>query len=250
MVNYIKGSRIKNFFNVVLYFFNNIFVLGILTTIFIINSDIDINNISNEKATNIVFSDMMVIMFITTLITLILLVIININELKQQLLLNIKNKYTYFYPILLIIVYFVIMAIFTFIVEIINPNLSEPENNQSIINMFNSGNTFVFIINVVFIAPIVEELIFRYSIVNIFHINNKIFSWVPYMISAIIFAFIHEVGFITNFTLDNLLQFLTYFIPALILSFGYMFTKRNIVSMFLLHIFINSMATLAIVFNL
>ncbi|MFV0424789.1 MAG: lysostaphin resistance A-like protein [Bacilli bacterium] len=245
-MNYVKGSRIKSGINVGIYFASIFIFPSIIAVIYMIGLSITRGTLSSEEFNELVNSNILYIMAVSSLTTFLIILILNFKDLKKQFVLNLKNYLTYIYPLILFVAYFVVIYALSFIVNAINPDLAEPENNQALIDMFNDGNKLIFILNVVILAPLVEELIFRYSLVNLLDIEKTKLKWLPYFISAVVFAAIHEVGFITDFTVDNILLYLTYLAPALVLAFGYMFTKRNIVSMIILHMIINIFATIGI----
>ncbi len=245
MKPYVVGGRIKNFINVLLYYGLNFLVVNIIVLIFYFNLRNENVELTEQTFMAEISDYYAYIMATPLIIILVLIAIINRKELKQQLAINLKQGMTYVYPFIFLVAYFFIVATLGIISQMLNPELAEPENQQALENMLENGNTFVFLFNVVILAPIVEELVFRYSLVNLFDIDKKYFRWVPYVISAVVFALIHETGIITNPSLDNLLLFLQYLAPGLALAFGYMITKRNIVSMILLHFLINVIASIA-----
>lgn len=261
MNNYISPSKVKSFAAVAVYFIMQSMFQGFLVSLYV-GINIDTEKLSEKEAMTELYKVVPEIMFITLIATLAIIVAIFGKDLLKQIKLNLKNKWTYVYPLILVVIYFTLAIILGIIQNKLSPNLAESENNQALFDIFNNGNKSVYLINVIIMAPVVEELVFRYSLVNFFSNKIKKLNWLPYLISAVVFALIHESTLVvygleslfamfTTYTpknivvIDELLQFCSYLIPALPLTFGYMFTKRNIVSSIFLHIIINVVATIA-----
>lgn len=240
MEQYIKSSRIKGAIGVISYYIGQYFGVALLIASYVALKGFK----TKQEALDGVGAVSTTIMAITLLITLIVIVGVNFKELKEQLVLNLKNKWTYIYPMFLMICYFISLSILQNMITKFTPDLGVTDNQSSLNDMFVEGNAFIYVLVAVVLAPVVEELVFRYSLVNLIDIQKKYLKWVPYFVSAILFASIHETAIFTSFSIDNLFNFLTYFIPALVLSFGYMATKRNIVSLIIVHLVINGLSTL------
>lgn len=240
MNNYIKSSRIKGLIGIIVYFFCQYFLATGIAIVYVA-----LNKFENEDA---LFDAMLgvtiYIMGIILFIVLITLICINFKELKAQLVLNFKNYWTYIYPLILFVVYFAALIGLTELTQKFTPGLEEADNQAALIEMFKNVNKIAYMTVTIILAPIVEELVFRYSLVNLFNIEKKFLKWIPYLLSAIVFTLIHESAILFEYNIVNLMQFCTYFVPALVLSFGYMATKRNIVSMIFLHMTINTLATI------
>ena len=129
----------------------------------IIVSYTDIEEIKNNMDLLVTYD------FIISFIILILLVLINKDILKKDIL-KIKEKYKekiiqFFYRVIeSVFVFFVIKILFASVVSIITTLLGLEsaviENQQIIETMFNS-KTYLMIISVSIFAPITEELLFR-----------------------------------------------------------------------------------------
>lgn len=120
-------------------------------------------------------------------------------------------------------------------------------SNQDLLNgIFNHNDTtkIILIIFTVIFAPFIEELLFRKSIFNFF----KKKSFVPIIVSAVIFAFIHVSGpMFSTFllTLNNEASLKDVFIefayigiylpPAFVLAYVYSESKYNIFPCILIH---------------
>lgn len=109
-----------------------------------------------------------------------------------------------------------IMMVSNLIINLIITN-GISSNEQAIRETFNISPIYIFFSAVIY-APIVEELIFRQSIKNIF--NNK---WLFIIISGLFFGSMHVFGDFQNIT--DLLYIIPYSTPGII--FAYMLEDSN-----------------------
>ena len=115
------------------------------------------------------------------------------------------NKYIKYWLIGL----FIMMISNLFINLIVTNDI--PSNEQAIRETFNISPLYIFFSAVIY-APIVEELIFRQSIKNIF--NNK---WLFIIISGLLFGSMHVFGDFKNIT--DLLYIIPYSTPGIIFAY-------------------------------
>lgn len=115
------------------------------------------------------------------------------------------NKYIKYWLIGL----FIMMVSNLFINLIVTNDI--PSNEQAIRETFNISPIYIFFSAVIY-APIVEELIFRQSIKNIFH--NK---WLFIIISGLLFGSMHVFGDFKNIT--DLLYIIPYSTPGIIFAY-------------------------------
>ena len=115
------------------------------------------------------------------------------------------NKYIKYWLIGL----FIMMVSNLFINLIVTNDI--PSNEQAIRETFNISPIYIFFSAVIY-APIVEELIFRQSIKNIF--NNK---WLFIIISGLLFGSMHIFGDFKNIT--DLLYIIPYSTPGIIFAY-------------------------------
>lgn len=115
------------------------------------------------------------------------------------------NKYIKYWLIGL----FIMMVSNLFINLIVTNDI--PSNEQAIRETFNISPLYIFFSAVIY-APIVEELIFRQSIKNIF--NNK---WLFIIISGLLFGSMHVFGDFKNIT--DLLYIIPYSTPGIIFAY-------------------------------
>lgn len=106
-------------------------------------------------------------------------------------------------------------------------------NNEEIIQQMINITPFLSLIATSFQAPIIEEIVFRKTIKDMFD-NKKLFI----LISGFIFGLLHVV-----FSFNNFIDFL-YIIPygALGISFAYMYSKTNNLCVPILFHFIHNFA--------
>ena len=115
------------------------------------------------------------------------------------------NKYIKYWLIGL----FIMMVSNLFINLIVTNDI--PSNEQAIRETFNISPLYIFFSAVIY-APIVEELIFRQSIKNIF--NNK---WLFIIISGLLFGSMHVFGDFKN--IADLLYIIPYSTPGIIFAY-------------------------------
>lgn len=111
------------------------------------------------------------------------------------------------------------------------------QNQEAIEQLFN-GSSFdriAIIVSSVFFAPIVEELVFRKSMFQIF---NKLPAPLIIFFSSLAFGSIHIIG-------DNPEQIIYYFALGLGLGFMYHYTNKNFAVVVLIHFIVNSLVTIA-----
>lgn len=132
----------------------------------------------------------------------------------------IKNNITYFKKY---IKYWFLMLILMIVSNLIVTLFTTSEiatNQKSIIETLKMAPIYTFIITV-FVAPILEELIFRLSFRKIFYKSNILFIF----FSGLIFGSMHVISTCEN--LIDLLFIIPYSIPGFI--FAYVYTKcKNI----------------------
>ncbi len=235
------GLRIKGLASVLLYFGINyalIFILAIIIYLVTPASDL-----TNEEFT-VKYGALLTM--IPLIVILIVLAIVNFKELKTIVANQLVKGKTYLHSLYIFLSYFIAVYVLGMF-AIFLPNLEETDNQEAINTMLNGDGRIMMVISVALLAPIVEELVFRYSLINFlesFKFLSKL-KVLPYIISALIFTVIHETNIFFNFSLENAFNFLLYLVPALVLSIGYMRTNKNIVAVIITHILINILSLLA-----
>ena len=193
-------------------------------------NDIELFNKANFAAT--------LANFIVYFILFIVLIIINRDTLIAEFK-KIGNK----------VISFIIFAIFGFIIlygtsYIINYlynlyNIGVSQNQNSIENYILHGNAILTFITVVIFAPLVEEIIYRYSIFSL--IKNKILA---YVVTIICFALPHMLS--TNSSISEwLLLMIPYLLSGFILALIYD-SSKNIYASIVAHCLNNLLAFIII----
>ena len=129
----------------------------------------------------------------------------------------------------------VLMAFSNGIITLINK--SEISNNQEAINdMFKRLPIYTYILSV-FLAPIIEELVFRFCFMKIF--NNK---YLYIILSGVIFGLFHIIGSFES--AYDFLFLVPYSIPGLIFAY-ILYDSKNIFNTIWLHFVHNGISMLA-----
>ena len=140
-----------------------------------------------------------------------------------------KKYFKYWFLIL------VLMAFSNGIITLINK--SEISNNQEAINdMFERLPIYTYILSV-FLAPIIEELVFRFCFMKIF--NNK---YLYIILSGVIFGLFHIIGSFES--AYDFLFLVPYSIPGLIFAY-ILYDSKNIFNTIWLHFVHNGISMLA-----
>jgi membrane protease YdiL (CAAX protease family) len=113
-------------------------------------------------------------------------------------------------------------------------------NNQELINSLVFSMPVISIITFVFLGPIVEEFTYRLGLFSLIAEKNK---WLAYIITMIIFGFIHFDFTTTNIT-NELLNMPFYLLAGL--AFCYIFYKENFAVVTYAHILNNFISVLSI----
>ena len=136
-----------------------------------------------------------------------------------------------------LLLFIIIFLIGKLIEKIIGNNSVNEEVLESVFKYKKYG-VIMLIITSIF-GPIVEELIYRKSIFNIFNDKPK---WVPILISIIAFALPHIISTTDVDVLEFLLISIPYFVSGAILAFAYEYSNRNVYVTMIMH-FINNLIT-------
>ena len=140
-----------------------------------------------------------------------------------------KKYFKYWFLIL------ILMAFSNGIITLINK--AEISNNQEAINdMFKRLPIYTYILSV-FLAPIIEELVFRFCFMKIF--NNK---YLYMILSGVIFGLFHIIGSFES--AYDFLFLVPYSIPGLIFAY-ILYDSKNIFNTIWLHFVHNGISMLA-----
>ena len=133
------------------------------------------------------------------------------------------------------------IVIIGIIVVLINELISElfvklniaMENQDTVVEMFNSINKIVMFLFIVIIGPIVEEFVTRYSIGTLIK-NDKVFI----IVSGIIFGILHGVGIAT----------ILYILLGGAFAYFYVKSDKNIIVPIMLHVINNLVSFIMMLF--
>jgi len=134
------------------------------------------------------------------------------------------------------------------IISIFNLGDSGNANQEGVVELIKS-NAFLGFLSVVILAPIVEELTYRYCI---FGATCKKKKWIGYLISSIVFMAMHSLSSFLSYGFSKqLLTEMLYLPPYLFsgLALCYLYDKTdNLGSSFIAHLLNNLISFLAIVY--
>lgn len=174
------------------------------------------------------------------LITFLALFIYNYNFLKEEFKKFIKKFKTNF---LYIIIAFFSLLFILYILGLIFDFFgyeSNPENQKEIENMYKYYKIHVIIASV-FLAPLVEEIVYRKSVFGLINHKIKIF------LSGFIFGLIHIISdpnLYTNFSYE-IWNLIPYIVPGIVLAYTY-YKSDNLLNTILIHMIYNVLAIISI----
>lgn len=177
--------------------------------------------------------------FIVYLLMFISLVGINFKELKEHFF---KIKTTWKSFIIYALFGFIILYGVSFIIDYLYDlyNIGISENQNTIENYINYGNATLTFLAVVLLAPLVEEIIYRYSIFSL--IQNKVLA---YIISTLFFALPHMLS-TSGPALEWMLLAIPYLFSGLMLDLIFD-SSKNIYASTMAHLLNNLVAFILIV---
>ncbi|BAN75625.1 conserved hypothetical protein [Lacticaseibacillus casei DSM 20011 = JCM 1134 = ATCC 393] len=129
--------------------------------------------------------------------------------------------------------------VFTYLNHITGNQTQTPNNQIIVRSLFDHHQLMVslFIISMVIVTPIVEELVFRGMVFSLFFNSNQ--AWIKIMLSALLFSSGHES--------NTIFGFLMYAFTGIVLGFVY-WKSGKLQNSIALHAVINMVAVLAIFF--
>lgn len=193
----------------------------------------------NIDTNNITINDKILITLLNDIILMTILIflyrkelIIDFKKLKENFneIFDTSFKYWFLGLILMMISNIVIKVFFPVAVS----------GNENTVQSLIKANPLALLITAGFIGPIIEELVFRTSIRDIF--KNK---WLFVFISALIFGFLHVIFAFEN--IIDLIYMFPYFFLGLFLAYMVEKTDNNFSSI-MMHIFHNTFLVLLSIF--
>ena len=185
----------------------------------IINLTISQNNIN---AINKALSAVTITSYIITFITF---VIMYYKELIEKIKKLTKKDYLFIF-----IIAAVLLVTNKVLTSLLISNNIEMTNQDMVSSMFDYYTPFM-IASIVVFAPLVEELLFRYSISTLIK-NDIIFV----IISSSLFGILHGIGLAT----------FIYVIMGIILAICYLKTNRNVIASTIIHIINNAFGVISL----
>lgn len=220
-------KRLKGIMNIGIYFFGQIIFAFMIAKMF------------NFSKTYQEGFDFYCIVFV---VLAIVLVICNFQFLKQQFKDNFFKFDTYKYGIIGFILLLTIAIINFNIFTNLDPNISKVSNNEAEITKLIANTSKIQVLLVVgLLAPFIEEIIFRASLMGVL-IGDKIKdSYMPYIGCALVFTLFHDASILSNpFNIQAIYYFTMYFIPSIVLCLMYKKTNHNLVAVIIIHMLNNS----------
>ncbi len=191
-------------------------------------------------------------------LSLFLIFLILFHKYFIEQLIDLNNRKVQIISILVIgfITMIAASAISTMILEALG--VTEPSDNQAALDMLITGTLFDKIslfVFAVFLAPLVEEFVFRKAVLNMFHfkINNDtgrfgskfrkvVSASIAILISSLAFGFIHV-------TSGDYIQIIYYAFLGVVLGVLYIVSKKNIYVPIFVHFLTNLMVTSFMLFG-
>lgn len=130
-----------------------------------------------------------------------------------------------------------------FLSDLFKVPIEVAKNQEIIVNALNSKGAILMVISAVLLGPVVEEIVFRKAIFNIFKKD-----YLALIVSTVVFGAIHVIG--EGSFIKILVNGLTYFIMGLAFGLIYMKNDKNIYVSIAVHILSNLIAVIGVLFLL
>lgn len=192
--------------------------------------------IGNEK--------MFLMMLLPSTICIILIGVIFKEDLIPKVLEQLKEPKTYLFAFVGAIIYVVSIIVYGIIQMSLSSGPVVSANEQILQDMATKVSPIVYFISIAILAPVLEELVFRYGLINLLDVRKKGFRWVPYVVSMVIFALLHEMALVTSPDMEHFLSFLGYCVISFAIVVTYAISGRRLASTIILHICINTFSTI------
>ena len=114
------------------------------------------------------------------------------------------------------------------------------QNNETLIGILEEQPLVMIVIAIV-LAPIIEEVIFRGLIFSNLQATNRIFA---YAFTALFFAAIHIVGYLSTMTWQTVVLSFAQYVPATLVLARFYEKTDTIIAPMLLHAAVNTVACL------
>lgn len=256
--NFIKDSKmaIKGVINGIIGSFVYEIILALLVLIVVTNVVNSTNTIVDQDQLNVLVGevynkyplDIMVSCVSSIVVLGVFVYVLGFNKIKE-IFKKAFNKKTLKWGLAIGVSLISVSIIYnSIIIELFNLETVGNENQNNVINLIGSSSILGFL-SVVVLAPIVEELTFRYCMFGGLYTKNK---KVAYIVSASIFMFMHAIASLLGAKglnlafLQELLYLPPYLISGLLLCYAYDKTD-NLGSSIIAHALNNLVSFLSIV---
>ncbi len=215
---------------------------GIVLSILLQNYQISLTDLYVLEETSAIFIDIMAkVNFYGLLIGSIVFIVLFRKDLLSQIkqsagkwLLIIKTTGIYY------VIYILLATFYLSLVEPLLPSTSS--QNQELVAMIAKSSPMLMIIATVFLAPFIEEFVFRYALINV---ENKSKFSKSLIISSLIFGFIHVYAGLQNGQFHELLFLPQYALMGYMMGLIYLKTDTLMGAIFF-HIINNLIAVVAL----
>lgn len=170
-----------------------------------------------------------------TLFTLILIYLFNRKELNYQFIKGINQKGWMKQAFIGMGWIYLLSYLLAILVVTFNITIVQSSNDTALLELFKNTPKIMIFIGTVVLAPTLEEIVFRFGLFTLLTKNKRTNHYWPYILSALVFTFIHDTSIITHFSPTTIVTFLGYFNLSLVISFMYRKSDHNIMVVILLH---------------
>lgn len=222
---------------------NNIVVMVIYITMFylvpILTNKIFNNIITTSEQSYVYTVSLNMFIYILLLVSCVILLK---NEIKTDFnILNKTNAINTFYICLIGIICAYLASILGNIISLILSGSNQSQNQQGIEILLSTKYGPILIIAIVFMGPIVEELVFRKAIHNTLR-NCNVPTWLILIISSLLFGLIHVID------AKDFVQIFPYLFMGFVLGSAEIYSK-NIYPSIIIHIILNSISVVMLIWT-
>ncbi len=179
------------------------------------------------------------------------LTLLNLGYIKAQI--KTYNKEMFRYAIVTYLSYWVVMIVFTTVIAAVGYEIPESTNQEVVTGLLINGSTLGMVIMTAIQAPIMEELVFRSSIVHLVSgrdpYNNRPLYYLGLFLSLAVFVGIHLTTELAGGT--PFLQVLLIGFPYIVLTIGLLFVynkfKANVLASYIMHAIVNTIASITLI---
>ncbi len=179
--------------------------------------------------------------FIIYVILFFLTILLMGKPLKEELkkfIIGLKTERVFFVELMVfVIIYFVLGGIVLLLASTIDINII-PQNNYNICKKLRTIPIFLTFIQTCFLAPVVEETVFRYSIIGELNKESRARLITLGMISVVLFSAIK---------VNRLSEFFYYLVPSTVLANFYI-RRKSVIASIILHSLVNIISIVVLLY--